>query len=81
VSVAVTPTYASFLSLYPTRRDRERKALCVQRHSIDHGGGIAYSTDDWYVTTASGRTPLAWGDSAEELVAWVRSDGFRPEVL
>jgi hypothetical protein len=73
VSVEVTPTYASFLSLYPTRRDRERKALCVKRRREE--------SPDWYVTTEYGLSPLAWGDSAEELVAWVRSEGFRPEVL
>jgi hypothetical protein len=82
VSVDVTPTCTSYLAArYPERRDRRRVHLLVQRHRVDHGCGVAYDTDQWYVTTTGGRTPLAWGDSAEELVAWVRSEGFRPEVL
>jgi hypothetical protein len=72
VSVEVTPTWTSYLSLYPPGRDRSLTSLCVQRRK---------ESQDWHVTTEYGISPLAWGDSAEELVAWVRSEGFRPEVL
>lgn len=73
MSVDVTPTWTSYLTLYPPGRDRSRTSLCVQRRRE--------GSPDWYVTTEYGLSPLAWGDSAEDLVAWVRSEGFRAEVL